>query len=172
VPVALTPLDRESVAALAAGDRAEILDAPNLEAVMSLVAEVAEAQLELYQLTLAEKPWLAYLARETGTRRIVGICAFKAPPVDGAVEIAYYTFPDSEGRGFGRAMAGALIAIAARHHHVAKVVAHTAPEENPSVNILRRHGFIFAGATEDPEDGTVWRWERETRERSPERLSC
>jgi ribosomal-protein-alanine N-acetyltransferase len=164
VPVALTALGRESVAALAAGDRAEILDAPNLEAVVSLVAEIAGAQLELYRRTRAEDPWLAYLARETGTCRIVGVCAFKGPPVDGAVEIAYYTFPDSEGRGFGRAMAGALIEIAARQRHVAKVVAHTAPEENPSVNILRGHGFVFSGAIDDPEDGIVWRWERENRQ--------
>jgi [ribosomal protein S5]-alanine N-acetyltransferase len=163
VPIALTPLGREGVAALAAGDRSEILDAPNLEAVMSLVADVAAALLDLYERTGAEEPWLAYLARESGTRRIVGSCAFKAPPVDGAVEIAYYTFPDSEGRGFGRAMAGALIDIARRHCRVERILAHTAPEENASVAILRSHGFVFAGVTEDAEDGTVWRWERENR---------
>jgi RimJ/RimL family protein N-acetyltransferase len=163
VPVTLAPLGRERVAALKAGDRSEILDAPNLEAVMSLVAEVAAAHLDLYERTGAEEPWLAYLARETGTRRIVGICAFKAPPAERAVEIAYYTFPDSEGRGFGRAMAGALIAIARRHPRVERIIAHTAPEENSSVAILRGHGFVFAGVAEDTEDGTVWRWERENR---------
>jgi [ribosomal protein S5]-alanine N-acetyltransferase len=163
VQVALAPLGRARVAALKAGDRSEILDAPNLEAVMALVADVAAAHLDLYERTGAEEPWLAYLAREKGTRRIVGICAFKAPPSEGAVEIAYYTFPDSEGRGFGRAMAGALIAIAQRHRAVARILAHTAPEENPSVTILRSHGFVFTGLVEDPEDGTVWRWERENR---------
>jgi [ribosomal protein S5]-alanine N-acetyltransferase len=46
---------------------------------------------------------------------------------------------------------------------VARILAHTAPEENPSVTILRSHGFVFTGLVEDPEDGTVWRWERENR---------
>ena len=109
VPITLTKIDRPLAAALAAGDRAEILDAPNLEAVMSLVADVVAAHLELYERAGADAPWLGYLARAAGTCRIVGVCAFKGPPQDGAVEIAYYTFPDSEGRGYGRAMACALV---------------------------------------------------------------
>jgi RimJ/RimL family protein N-acetyltransferase len=103
-------------------------------------------------------PWGAYLAYEGEVA--VGSCAFKAAPdSSGSVEIAYFTFPAFEGRGHATAMAGALFDIA-RGGGASTVVAHTLPEENASTRALRRNGFVFAGETEDPEDGTVWRWER------------
>lgn len=42
----------------------------------------------------------------------VGTCGFKSSPDQGRVEIAYFTFPDFEGRGLATAMAGELLAIA------------------------------------------------------------
>lgn len=44
-----------------------------------------------------------YLVLETDT--IVGTCAFRSPPRSGEVEIAYFTFPEFEGRGFTTEMA-------------------------------------------------------------------
>ena len=103
-------------------------------------------------------PWGAYLAYREG--RSVGTCAFKAAPdADGAVEIAYMTWPACEGQGAATAMAAALIELAARSG-ARTARAHTLREENPSTYILRRNGFAFLGDVEDPEDGIVWRWER------------
>jgi RimJ/RimL family protein N-acetyltransferase len=104
-------------------------------------------------------PWGSYLALEAGTA--VGICAFKsAPDPKGVVEIAYMTFPACEGRGHATAMAAALsrIAFAAGSP---LVIAHSLPQENASTRALRRNGFRFAGETIDPEDGPVWRWEKD-----------
>lgn len=106
-------------------------------------------------------PWGAYFAWDGDTA--VGTCAFKhAPDAAGAVEIAYMTFPAFERRGHATAMAAELTRIA-HEAGALLVVAHTLPEENPSTRALRRNGFAFAGAVEDPEDGTVWRWERRCR---------
>jgi RimJ/RimL family protein N-acetyltransferase len=103
-------------------------------------------------------PWGSYLARDGDSP--VGLCAFKAAPdADGAVEIAYMTFPALERRGYATAMAGALARIAFGSG-APLVVAHTLPEENASCRALRRNGFVHAGETIDPEDGLVWRWER------------
>ena len=89
----------------------------------------------------------------------IGTCAFKsAPDVAGAVEIAYMTFPAFERRGHATAMAAALVEIA-RAAGVPLALAHTLPEENASNRALRRNGFVFAGAVNDPEDGLIWRWE-------------
>jgi hypothetical protein len=31
-------------------------------------------------------------------------------------------------------------------------------EENPSVRILRQHGFVIAGTAQDADAGEVWEW--------------
>jgi GNAT superfamily N-acetyltransferase len=95
------------------------------------------------------------------TEVIVGTCGFKAPPDDdGVVEIAYFTFPDFEGRGCGSAMAIGLVERARRAVGVRRLRAHTLPERNASTRILEKAGFDFLGEVIDPEDGPVWRWER------------
>ena len=109
-------------------------------------------------------PWAGYIAIDTSDDRAIGTCAFKSPPgADRAVEIAYFTFPDDEGRGYGGAMAAELIAIAAVDEAVTIVRAHTLPEVNASGSILTRLGFANLGTVIDPDDGPVWRWERPTR---------
>ena len=55
-------------------------------------------------------PWVGYAAFVGDTQ--VGRCAFKAPPANGVVEIAYNTLEGFEGRGVATEMARALLAIA------------------------------------------------------------
>ena len=102
--------------------------------------------------------WFGYLVVEGETRRLVGVCSLKGPPVEGTVEIAYFTFPGFEGRGIGTEMARFLVERANTLPDVTAVIAHTAPESNASTRILQKIGMRFAG--EDEEDGVpVWRWE-------------
>ena len=101
-------------------------------------------------------PWHAYLAHQNG--RIVGACAFKAPPVNGAVEIGYFTFPQEENRGVGTAMVRGLLDIVRKTAPMLTVVARTRNQENASNTILRKLGFYFAGEHIDAEDGIAWSW--------------
>jgi len=102
--------------------------------------------------------WFGYLVVEDETRQLVGVCTLKGPPVEGTVEIAYFTFPGSEGRGIGTEMARFLVARAGTLPGVTAVIAHTAPESNASTRILEKIGMRFGG--EAQEDGvSVWRWE-------------
>jgi RimJ/RimL family protein N-acetyltransferase len=111
-----------------------------------------------------ELHWGGYLAVDTETRQIVGSCAFKdAPSGDGVVEIAYFTYPDFEGRGYATAMARHLLQLAAGAPEVRRVIAHTLPESTASARILKRIGMTFVGEVVDPHDGLIWRWERATR---------
>jgi ribosomal-protein-alanine N-acetyltransferase len=105
--------------------------------------------------------WFGYLVVEGETRQLVGICTLKGPPVDSAVEIAYFTFPGFEGRGIGTEMARFLVERAVTMQDVTAVIAHTAAESNASTRILEKIGMKFAG--EEVEDGMpVWRWESTT----------
>lgn len=101
-------------------------------------------------------PWIGYFAIEDGV--IVGTCAFKSPPVDGAVEIAYYTFPAHEGRGVATRMARALIELARSTDPAIRLFAQTLPHESASTAILRRLGFEHTRDVQHPADGLVWEW--------------
>jgi ribosomal-protein-alanine N-acetyltransferase len=118
--------------------------------------EMLDQTLDLLTRDPRPDPWGCYLAEHDAT--IVGTCAFKSMPAEGEVELAYMTFPAFEGRGHATAMAAALAGIAVAAGVIP--IAHTLPEENASTKALRRNGFAFARAVEDPEDGLVWRWER------------
>jgi len=106
--------------------------------------------------------WGSFLAMDSGSRLVVGTCSYKGPPdADGVVEIAYFTLPPYVGRGYATAMAAQLTARAGAPPAARTVRAHTLPERNASVRVLEKLGFAHLGPVVDPEDGPVWRWERE-----------
>lgn len=105
------------------------------------------------------EPWIGYLAVEGDT--CVGCCGFTAPPVNGIVEIAYFTFPGFERRGIATGMARSLITIAAESDLSVSIIAHTLPEVNASNHILKKLGFVFVGEVNHPEDGNIWEWRYE-----------
>ena len=121
-----------------------------------LTDEVCRMMAASYAVTGYVEPWIGYLIEEEG--KTVGTCAFKSPPVDGKVEIAYFTFPEFERRGIGRLAAAKLVELALRTDPSLQVVAQTLPHENASTSILRSLGFRLQGAVDHPEDGTVWEW--------------
>lgn len=135
--------------------------APNAEGVLDTVRGIVEAQQSLYARTGAASPWIGYLAVHRATGEIVGSCSFVGPPSNGSVEIAYFTFPPFEGKGFASAMAVELVSISRASESSTKVHAFTLPDENPSTRILRRLGFERAGTARDDDAGDVWRWQLE-----------
>ena len=103
--------------------------------------------------------WFGYLTIDNNTKQVVGTCAFKgAPSKEKTVEIAYFTFPEFEGKGYATAMASMLVQTAQSSPDVDSVIAHTLPEPNASTRILQKVGMKFSGEVMDPEDGRVWRW--------------
>lgn len=120
--------------------------------------KVANATMNLRATAGARPPWLAYLGLRDGDHAVVGACAFKGPPVANAVEIVCYTFPGFEQRGYATAMSGQLIDIAFAQQSVRQVVAHTPPEENAAMRLMRRLGFEFDGVAHDKIGDEVSRW--------------
>jgi RimJ/RimL family protein N-acetyltransferase len=126
------------------------------------IRSVVEQTLELQEQAGAAPPWTGYLGVCSRTNRVIGCGGFKGNPTPaGEVEIAYFTFPDHEGQGFGTAIARELFRIAASRPGPRRVLAHTLPRPNASTRILERVGFRRLGEVEDPEDGVVWRWRRD-----------
>ena len=154
----LIPLTRELAADVARGDFSA-LRFPNLAEADAPLREVAKAYAELYDRAAPTPPWIGYLAEDGSSGNIVGSCGYKGSCRDGMVEIAYFSFPGHEGRGFATAMARVLTDLAWQQREVQIVRAHTLQEENASVRILRRLGFAWLGTVQDPDDGPVWRWE-------------
>lgn len=117
---------------------------------------VLDNQIEYYHQIGYIPPWIGYFAIDKG--RLVGTCSFKGAPVNGKVEIAYFTFPEQEGKGFGTRMCAELIKFAKAADPQVVVTARTLPCHNPSTSILRKNGFTLQGAAIDSEDGEVWEW--------------
>lgn len=122
----------------------------------TLGKEVAAMNCENYRKSGFEKPWCAYFA--FADEKVVGSCAFKTPIKDGAVEIAYFTFPEYEGRGYATQMAQALIKIARDFGQPVRIKAQKLPQENASTRILSKLGFKKLGSVMHSEDGEVWEW--------------
>lgn len=133
-------------------------DRPDADVSLDDVArDVCDACAALYQRTGFVQPWIGYLALLD--EEIVGTCAFKSPPCDGCVEIAYFTFPGHEGRGIATEMARPLVQLALDTVEGIILTAQTLPEDNATTAILRRLGLVQAGTAHDPEVGEVWAWQ-------------
>jgi RimJ/RimL family protein N-acetyltransferase len=120
-------------------------------------ADVCAQTAALYRSVGFNPPWVGYLAIQG--LQLVGTCAFSAAPKDGRVEIAYFTFPEFEGRGIATLMATKLIKIAQASVDRPMVFAQTLPVVNASNHILKKLGFQFAGEVTHPEEGIVWEWQ-------------
>ena len=105
-----------------------------------------------------------YFVVDTDTQEMVGSCAFKGPPSeDGTVEIAYFTYPEFEGRGYATSMARKLTALTRDCPAINRVIAHTLPEKNASTRVLEKVAMSFVGEVIDPDDGCVWQWQMQIR---------
>jgi ribosomal-protein-alanine N-acetyltransferase len=126
-------------------------------------AELSADWLALLHASTSADPWthgFSLLLRNGDT--VVGTGGFKGPPAaDGVVEIAYGVSPEYQGNGYATEAAQALTAYAFSSGKVRVVRAHTLPESNASARVLTKCGFRRIGEVIDPEDGLVWRWEKQ-----------
>ena len=100
----------------------------------------------------ASAPWLVR-AVVAGGGTVVGHAGFHAPPgEDGRAEVGYWILPAHRRRGHARAALRELIAYA-RDHGARVVRAAVAPDNEPSLALLRSEGFAEVGEQWDEEDG-------------------
>jgi len=104
-------------------------------------------------------PWYVRAIVLPGEQReMIGHIGFHGPPgVNSrrdpeAVEVGYTIFPDHRRRGFATEAVRGLIA-AASAQGVRCFIASVGPENEPSLAIMRRLGFVQVGRHWDDEDG-------------------
>ena len=124
--------------------------------------ELSPAWLEMVQNLSEDDPWLLGFTIECkASSRQLGQCGFKGPPDESRrVEIAYGIDDAEQGKGYATEAALSLVKFAKDSGEVDLVLAHTLPNKNASTRVLEKCKFEFIGTVEDPEDGTVWRWQR------------
>jgi RimJ/RimL family protein N-acetyltransferase len=110
----------------------------------------------------AQEPWLLRMMvrRGRGRGEAIGYTNFHAPPDDrGMVEIGYQVEANLRGQGYAGEAATAMWDWAARHG--ARVLrASIAPDNAPSIALVRRAGFQPVGEQIDDVDGPEIIWER------------
>ena len=131
--------------------------------------EVSPAWLALLDNSSPLDPWVhGFRIVHQASQIVIGQCGFKGPPdADGTVEIAYGIAPEHQGQGYATEAAEALTRYAFEDPHVHIVRSHTRPEQNASTRVLAKCGFQWIGEVVDPDDGLVWRWEKQRADSRP-----
>jgi [ribosomal protein S5]-alanine N-acetyltransferase len=146
-PMSLVPRTRDEVLAAMAAMPPEVR------------AQVSPHWLSMLERSSAQDPWIHGFHILSATGTFVGLGAFKGPPVNGVVEIAYAVEPEHQCKGYATHAARALAKYAFDFGRVEVVRAHTLPDGAASQRVLLKAGFEKAGEVIDPEDGHVWRFE-------------
>jgi [ribosomal protein S5]-alanine N-acetyltransferase len=98
---------------------------------------------------------------------VVGHAGFHGPPDEhGDVEVGFTVLPDYRGQGWAKAALSALLARAEAEPAVRRVLATVAPDNSPSLAVVRAAGFVHVGEQMDPVDGLELVYSRTTAERN------
>ncbi len=90
---------------------------------------------------------------EAGARTLIGVGGFKGDPKNGEVELGYGVLGEYQRVGYATEATAAMLGFAFGHEEVTSVVAHTLPHLTPSIGVLEKTGFRFAGQAD--EEGMV-----------------
>ena len=101
-------------------------------------------------------PWVGYYALIGD--EVIGTCAFKGGPINGKVEIAYVTFDQYRGKGYGTEMCRDLVRIGQDHNAAIQISARTLREKGHSTRILEKNGFSIKDEIIDLDGAPVWEW--------------
>jgi [ribosomal protein S5]-alanine N-acetyltransferase len=142
---------------------AAVLSADRLEAARLIGVELADdwPQPDLLDVLPAqakagrdEEPFGAWLLVERASRTVVGDAGFIGPPdEDGTLEIGYGVVPSRRRRRYATEAVAALVEWALAQPRVRAVVAECDRDNEPSIRVLERAGFVRT----DEQDGKV-RW--------------
>jgi [ribosomal protein S5]-alanine N-acetyltransferase len=114
---------------------------------------------EFFKSKPAAPGWGFYLFVHAKDRVLIGEGGYKgAPDAEGMVEIGYAIVPEYRRRGLATEAARGLSDHAFSHAEVRVVQAHTLPDGEASIGVLKKLGMKFVGPVHDPEDGEVLRW--------------
>ena len=97
--------------------------------------------------------WYTYYFIRRDGPLVIGIGGYTGPPANGEVEVGYGVMPEHQRRGYATEATQGLVSRAFEHDEVERVIAHTLPGLTPSIGVLEKCGFRFAGEGQEP--GTI-----------------
>lgn len=90
------------------------------------------------------------LAVDGSQPTLIGSCGFLGPPAAGTVQIGYSVLPEFQRRGFATEMVNGIVAWAAAHLEVNRLIAETEWANPGSVRVLEKAGFVATGGAAEP----------------------
>lgn len=90
--------------------------------------------------------WHLWYCIRRSPRALVGSAGFKGPARDGIVEVGYSMLETDQRNGYCTEAVRALISWAFAHPEVRMIIGHTLEELTPSIRVMEKCGFTFAGA--------------------------
>lgn len=98
--------------------------------------------------------WVAWLALDGASNRLVGYTGFHGPPdANGMVEVGYSVLPELRRRGYATAILGALLSSASDVPEVRVVRATISPQNTASLAVIAKFPFVEVGEQWDERDG-------------------
>lgn len=151
--VRLAPIDPQAFRALEAGDRVvaeQLIGAPVPDEFQEPV-EIWTYMLRLLDDDPANADWLMNAVVAEGV--IVGNAGFKGAPVAGQVELGYRISPSHRRRGL--AVVAVTLLLERAHHEplVDRVIARIAPDNDASIGVVTKAGFVPDGEWMNPRWG-------------------
>lgn len=83
----------------------------------------------------------------------IGNAGFKGAPNDGEVELGYSIAPELRRRGYASAVVRLLLERARNDARVTRVIARINPDNQPSIGVIRKSGFVPDGDYLSPQSG-------------------
>jgi RimJ/RimL family protein N-acetyltransferase len=154
----LVPLTREALEGMLGGDgtaAAALLGADPPAEWLSGERYVFQLRRDQLERDPSELPWLlrGMVSREQPPR-IIGQIGFHQPPDEhGIVEVGYMTLPEHRRRGYAEEAVRGLIAWAATMPGVRGIRASVSPDNEPSLRLVEKLGFVQTGSQMDEIDG-------------------
>jgi RimJ/RimL family protein N-acetyltransferase len=101
-----------------------------------------------------DAPWLVRAAVREPGGVVIGHAGFHGrPDATGMVEVGYTVIPEHRGHGYAHEVLAALVEEARASQDVAVVRATVSPDNEASLAVVRRAGFVPVGEQWDDEDG-------------------
>lgn len=101
-----------------------------------------------------DAPWLLRPVLLAETRHAIGYLNFHGgPDASGTVEVGYTLLPAARGNGYALEAVRAAFDWATHVHGIRHFRASVAPDNERSLNLIRKLGFVKTGEQMDPEDG-------------------
>jgi [ribosomal protein S5]-alanine N-acetyltransferase len=159
--IELVPMTPEFIAAALAGQRAAAADSLGIELPDEFPSEGEKGFLGLRLRQMREderfRTWCPHAVVLGG--QMIGHAGYHGPPGinsrndPDAVEFGYRIFPPHRGRGYATQAATMLMDLAEKRAGIHHFVLSVGPENEPSLAIVRKLGFVRTGERMDDEDG-------------------